>query len=62
MEELKNDINYYEVLDFTYTVSSAIENTEDYKDKLSVFLNANYGGNWSIYHNNNGSITCIKAI
>ena len=62
LDELKSDVSYYEVLDFKYTQSSSIENIEDYKNRLSVYLNTNYGGNWSIYYNANRSITCIKEV
>ena len=62
LDELKNDVSYYEVLDFKYTLSSTIKNIEDYKNRLSVYLNTNYSGNWSIYYNANRSITCIKEV
>lgn len=60
LDEIKNDSTYYEVLDFTFTLTGDIADEDDYKDKLVKYLNNTFGGDWSVYFNPNGSITCIK--
>lgn len=60
IEELKNDISYYEVSDFTFTLTNIIENEEEYKNKLNEYLNQNFDGEWYIYFTPGGSISCLK--
>ena len=60
MQELKNDINLYRCSYFTITLNSDIdENDKDnYKNKLKNYLENNTKYKWSIYYNNNGTISC----
>lgn len=60
IEELKNDINVYEVSDFAYTLTDSIENKEEYKNKLRKYLKQNFGGDWTICFNSDVSISCFK--
>ena len=61
IEELKNNISYYEILNFDYTLTDKIENEEEYKNKLSEFLKQNLGGEWNIYlYPKTGSVSCLK--
>lgn len=61
LEELKNNINYYEILRFDYTLTDKIDNEEEYKDKLGEFLKKNLGGNWKIYiSNKKEDVSCYK--
>lgn len=62
IDELKNNIDYYEILDFNFKLSNYIEDQEKYKNKLNEYLNQTLGGTWNIYFNPNGSITCIKDV
>lgn len=60
MEEIKSNISYYEVRNFTYTLTDRIENKEEYENKLDKYLKQNFGGDWSIYFNSDISISCLK--
>ena len=62
MEELKNNIDYYEILDFNFKLSNYIEDQEEYKNRLNEYLTQTFGGTWNIYFNPNSSITCIKDV
>ncbi len=60
MEELKNDISYYEIRDFSYTLTDRIENEEEYNKQLSEYLKQSFGGDWEIYILSNVNISCYK--
>ena len=62
MDELKNNIDYYEILDFNFKLSNYIEDQEEYKNRLNEYLTQTFGGTWNIYFNPNSSITCIKDV
>ena len=49
IEELKNDIKYYEINKFEYNVTYTIENIEEYKEKLTDYLKQNLGGEWNVW-------------
>ena len=61
LEELKNNINYYEILRFDYTLTDKIDNEEEYESKLGEFLKKNLGGNWKIYISyKREAVSCYK--
>lgn len=60
MDDLKNDMSYYDVRHFTYTLTDIIENKEEYENKLRNYLKQNFGGEWSIHYNDDVRISCIR--
>lgn len=63
MEELKNNINFYEIRDFKYSLTGKIENEEEYKSKLSNYLSQNFGGEWSVcVYPSKTDVSCTRKV
>ena len=59
-EELKNNIDFYEVLSFTINYSELVSKDESYKNELRKYLSNTYKDDWKIYFNTNGSVSCFR--
>lgn len=59
LEELKNEVKFYEILNFQYTINEIVENEEDYKNQLRDYLSDILGGDWDIYYLD-GKIECFR--
>lgn len=53
IEELKNNIKYYQVEKFEYNITYTIENREEYKEKLTEYLKQNLGDEWNVWISRN---------
>ena len=62
LEELKNDISFYEIFDFHYYTDKEVKK-EEYIQELRHLLSENFGGNWDVNYNpNNGYVSCFKIV
>lgn len=58
LEELKTNINLYEVTHFDYKVSNTIEDTNEYSERLEAYIANKYNSNSDIYfHLENTSVS-----
>ena len=61
IEELKNNLSFYEVLSFNYTLTNKIKNEEEYENNLIKYLNRTFGGDWSVHlYSEEGNVSCNK--
>ena len=61
LDELKNDIQYYKVTDFTFSLENQIIDKNEYKNKLIEYLKQKSNKDWNVYFNSNGSISCLQC-
>ena len=59
LEELKTNINLYEVTHFDYKVSNTIEDTNEYKERLKLYITNKYNINSSIYFSLEDTIVSV---
>lgn len=59
LEELKTNINLYKVTQFDYKVSNTIEDTNEYKERLKLYITNKYNINSSIYFSLEDTIVSV---
>lgn len=59
-DELKNNIDFYEISSFTIYYSNLVPSDDSYKSELKKYLSNTYSDDWKIYFNTNGSVSCSR--
>ena len=59
LEELKTNTNLYEVTNFNYQVSKAIEDTNEYSERLKAYIINKYNSNSNIYFHLDNTSVCV---
>ena len=60
LDELKNNIDLYEISNFTIYYSNLVLNDESYESDLKKYLSDTYNDDWKIHFNTNGSVSCSR--
>ena len=59
LEELKTNTNLYKVTQFDYKVSNTIEDTNEYEERLKLYITNKYNSNSSIYFSLEDTIVSV---
>lgn len=60
LEELKTDINLYKVISFYFKVSKAIEDTNEYEERIKAYIANKYNSNSDVYFYKENTLVSVS--